>query len=185
MVVVTKTVSAVRHERGRKRRLAGENGSAVSPALGLQIEFLKLATLITRPMRDIVAAPNGLSIDDIKIMLCLGDRGALTGREISDLVALSTMAASRSIAHLDEMGWLTRYAEEHDKRRRPVALSEAGLNAYRSIMPSIGTVADQVFGGFSQLELIALASALERMEHSLAEMGSRSASGENETGQER
>lgn len=169
-MAVTKTEGA-RHEKRRDRRLpAGDDGTPMSPTLALQVEFLKLATLITRPMREIVAVPNGLSIDDIKIMLCLGDQGALTGREISDLVALSTMAASRSIAHLDELGWLIRREETRDKRRRPVALSEKGLKAHRSILASISKVADMVFGGFSQLEQFALATALERIESSLGEI---------------
>jgi len=167
-MAVTKT--SARREQRRDRPLANDDGTLMSPSLALQVEFLKLATLITRPMREIVAVPNGLSIDDIKIMLCLGDRGALTGREISDLVALSTMAASRSIAHLDELGWLVRHQETRDKRRRPVALSQRGLKAHRSILASISKVADMVFGGFSQLEQIALANALARIEQTLGEI---------------
>jgi MarR family 2-MHQ and catechol resistance regulon transcriptional repressor len=159
---------------GSNKAASGAAGNHLSPALALHIQFLKLATLVSRPMRELVAQPNALTIDDIKIMLCLGDRGALTGREISELVALNTMAASRAIAHLDEMGWLVREEDVRDKRRRPVALSKKGLEGYRSIMPSIGKVADAIFGGFSELELVALFDALARVESRLAEIAALS-----------
>lgn len=153
-----------------RSRKASRAAGPITSTLALQIQFLKIATLISKPMRELVAQPNGLTIDDIKIILCLGDRGALTGREVSDLVALNTMAASRAIAHLDEVGWLVRQEDARDKRRRPVALSAKGREGHGSIMPPIARVADLIFGEFSELEQMALFDALARIERRLTEL---------------
>jgi len=146
----------------------------MSPTQSLQIQFLKLATMVTRPMREFVAIPNNLTIDHIKLLLCLGDRGALTGREIADLVALSTMSISRAIAYLEELGWVERQVDPSDKRRRPVALSARGLEGHASIMPMIGQLADLIFGDFSRLEQVALYEAMVRIEQRLTMIGSAS-----------
>lgn len=142
-----------------------ENAAAESPSglLDLHILMLKLSTMISRPMQVNVADPNGLFVDDIKLMVCLSDQGTLTGREISDLLALNPMAASRSIERLEERGLLQRHADAGDRRKRPVSLSEEGRRVYAGLLPTIAEVAERLYGGLRATERKALYTAVNKV----------------------
>ncbi|TNE39313.1 MAG: MarR family transcriptional regulator [Sphingomonadales bacterium] len=148
--------SAGKAEQGARK----DELPVISSNLNLHIQMLKLTTLISQPMREWVAKPHDLSIEDIKIMICLGDQGELTGRELSDLLAIQPMAASRAIAALMEKGWLKRKTDRKDRRRRPVSLTPDGLDAYRAIIPSMAALADKLYGSFNGRERDFLYSAI-------------------------
>lgn len=144
-----------------ERKAAGEQ--AEPALLDLHIQMLKLSTMLSRPMQVRVADPHDLAVDDIKLMVCLSDQGKLTGREISDLLALNPMAASRSIDRLEERGLLERHADAGDRRKRPVSLSEDGRRVYASLQPDIGAVAELLYGGLRAAERRTLFSAIAKV----------------------
>jgi len=140
---------------------AREGMPEISLNLKLHIQLLKLTTLITQPMRDCVAKPHDLTIEDIKILICLIDHETLTGAEISELVAISPISASRSIASMIEKGWVKLRFDPNDRRRRPVVLTPKGLSVYRSLIPSMAGVADQLYAPFSDREKDFLHAAIK------------------------
>lgn len=145
---------------GKREDAGGEQAGGL---LDLHILMLKISTMISRPMQISVADPNDLFVDDIKLMVCLSDQGTLTGREISDLLALNPMAASRSIERLEERGLLERHADAGDRRKRPVSLSEEGRRVYAGLLPSIGEVAENLYGGLRASERKALSAAISKV----------------------
>ncbi len=145
-------------------RSAVDIGSTVS----LHLQLLKLASLIHRPMRDGVAEPEGLSTDEVKILLCLSGEGALAGHEIGEVMGIPPMNVSRALSSLLARGWIARLRDAGDKRRKPVELSVAGVDAVRAMTPDLAGVAGYLLGNLSAADRRALsritASIIERME---------------------
>jgi DNA-binding MarR family transcriptional regulator len=118
----------------------------------LQVQLLKLSSLISKPMREGVAEPVGMATDEIKIVMCLGGEGAMAGHEINDLIAIPAMNVSRALSQLMHRGWIERTADTRDKRRKPVQLSKKGLEGYREMTPQLADVAQQLLGTLTQTE---------------------------------
>lgn len=134
--------------------------SETPPLIDLHIQMLKLAAVITRPMQIHVAEPHGMFADDVKVMICLADRGTLTGSDLSELLALHPMAASRAIDRLEDRGLLTRHTDREDRRRRPVSLSARGREAHQAMQPEIGDIAHKLYGKMTAAERKQLFAAI-------------------------
>ncbi len=135
----------------------------ISSLVELQVQLLKLSSLISMPMREGLAEPNGLATDEIKIMMCLGGEGAMAGHAISELMAIPPMNVSRALSTLMERGWIERVRDGGDKRRKPVRLSAAGLEGYRSLTPALASVAEQLLGTLTQAERDVLRRATQKI----------------------
>jgi DNA-binding MarR family transcriptional regulator len=130
---------------------------AISSPVELLVQLLKQASLISRPMIEGVAAPNGLSANELRIIMCLGGEGALAGHEISVTMAIPPMNVSRAIAALVGRGWVENVRDPANRRRKPVQLSAAGWERYRSLIPDVAAVASDLLAGLSASEKVALA----------------------------
>jgi DNA-binding MarR family transcriptional regulator len=114
--------------------------------LQLFVQLLKLSSLINRPMEDGVAEVAGVSLSELKIMICLGGEGALAGHDITEILAISPMNVSRALASLLKRNWIEPAFDPANKRRKPVALSKAGLKAHQAMKPNVAAVADYLLG---------------------------------------
>lgn len=128
------------------------NATPINSLVGLQIQLLKLSSLISGPMREGLAEPIGMTTDEIKIVMCLGGEGPMAGHEISELMAIPPMNVSRAVSALAGRGWIERVADVVDRRRKPVQLSQAGLEGYRGMTPALAAVAEQLLGTLSTNE---------------------------------
>jgi DNA-binding MarR family transcriptional regulator len=146
---------------------AQESGAASVSAIGGDVDqlvqLLKLASLISRPMRDGVSSPNGLSVNELSIVMGLGGEGEMAGHDISEKMAIPPMNVSRSLAALLERGWIEPVPDASNRRRKPVRLSEAGWAAYRAMTPDIARVAEQLLGGLTARERTGLAQSVEKI----------------------
>lgn len=129
----------------------------------LLIELLKLASLINRPMREDVAEPNQLSINELRVLMCLGGEGPLAGQDVSQLMSMPPMNVSRALAALEARGWTERVSNRANRRRRPVQLSEAGWIAYRALIPDVRSVARRLLAGLGKAERQHLAHMFNRL----------------------
>jgi len=111
-----------------------------------------------------VATPNGLSANELRLMMCLGGEGALAGHEIADVMGMQPMNVSRAIASLVTRGWLAQVGDPKNRRRRPVMLSEAGWLAYRAMMPDVRIVAEYLLGTLSANERLTLGRITAKIE---------------------
>ena len=147
-------------------------GTAIATGTGalvqLHVQLLKLASLVNRPMRDGVAEPEGLSIDEVKIVLCLSGEGEMAGHEIGDVMGIPPMNVSRALSSLLARGWTQRAHGSADKRKKPVELTEAGIEAARAMTPDLAGVAKYLLGGLSAADRNALGriatAIIDRME---------------------
>jgi DNA-binding MarR family transcriptional regulator len=148
--------------QGRRDRMTQDNAGTQS-LVDLQIQLLKLATLISGPMRSGLAEPGGLAVDDVKILMCLGGEGAMAGHEMSELLGIAPMNVSRAVSNLHARGWIERVSDGGDKRRKPVQLTPEGVAAFHAMTPDLGRIAEQLLGGLSAHERTTLSSATAKI----------------------
>jgi DNA-binding MarR family transcriptional regulator len=127
--------------------------------LQLLVQSLKLSSLINRPMEDGVAEAAGISLNELKIMMCLGGEGALAGHDITDIMAISPMNVSRALAALLERGWIEPAVDPVNRRRKPVQLSKSGWKAHHAMKPNVAAVADYLLGTLTANERAVMARA--------------------------
>jgi DNA-binding MarR family transcriptional regulator len=125
--------------------------SGTAESIAALIAVLKLSTVINRPMRDGVADPEGLSLNELRVMMSLGGEGPMAGHELAELIGMQPMNVSRALATLAEIGWIEPAADAN-RRRKPFQLSEAGWEAHRAMMPEIAQVADFLFASLDPQE---------------------------------
>lgn len=111
----------------------------------LLIAVLKLASVISRPMREAVATPHGLSTNELRVLMCIGGEGPVAGHDIAETMSIPPMNVSRALAELDERGWLKRVDNGDNRRRRPVELNDAGWEALGLMIPDVRDIAQHIF----------------------------------------
>ncbi len=125
--------------------------------------LLKLSGLISRPMLGAVAAPRGMSLNELRVLMCLGGEGALAGHMISELMSIQPMNVSRAIASLLERGWIEKVQDAADRRHRPVRLSQSGLTELHALSVDLDAVAGIVFSGLSARDMNTLGKILGKV----------------------
>ena len=78
-------------------------------------------------------APAGLAHAQVHLLVELGSAGQLSPSELAERLRSDPAVVSRSLKSLDQKGLLTSHADPSDRRRRIVALSEAGAAVVRGI----------------------------------------------------
>jgi DNA-binding MarR family transcriptional regulator len=109
------------------------------------LELLKLATLISRPMRVDLADPQGLSINELRVLMCIAGEGPIAGHAIAEVMAIPPMNVSRALAALQQRDWVERVPNPGNARLRPMRLSAAGIAAYRAMLPDLAGIAGHLF----------------------------------------
>jgi DNA-binding MarR family transcriptional regulator len=137
-------------------------GTADAAALEpLLVKLLKLAAMISRPMEDGVAAPNGLSLNELRILMCLHGEGACAGHDITDLMAIPPMNVSRAFASLTQRGWIEPAIDPNNRRRRPVKLSAEGTRVCLRMEADIDKVAHDLLGMLGAVDAAALGRSVD------------------------
>jgi DNA-binding MarR family transcriptional regulator len=146
-------------------KVASNSGAveSIGSPVGLLVQLLKLSSMISGPMDDGVATANGIALNELKIMMCLGGEGALAGHDISDIMAITPMNVSRALSNMLSRGWIEPIVDHENRRRKPVQLSAAGWIAYRNMMPDVGAVADYLLGTLSVNERSVMARVSEKV----------------------
>jgi len=114
-------------------------------------------------MTEGVATPNGISANELRLLMCLGGEGALAGHEIVDVMGMPPMTVSRAIASLIARGWIEQISDQDNRRRRPVMLTASGWHAYREMMPDVRVVAEYLLGALTAAERNALSRITEKV----------------------
>lgn len=131
--------------------------------VGLLISMLRFAALIGRPMQDGVAAPAGISSNELKIMMALVGEGERAGHELAELMGMQAMNVSRALAALADRGWVEPATDETNRRRKPYRLSAAGWKAYHAMDPEIQGVAHFLFKTLNPTERAGMAAVLDKL----------------------
>lgn len=144
------------------------SGRPRAPSEDVLVRLLKLAAVISRPMQDGVAAPHGLSVNELRIVMCLSAQGPCAGHEITHMVGVAPMNVSRALASLSRRGWIEPAEDAANRRRKPVRLSAAGIAGYRALGKDLSGVADALVGPLDAAEAARLGALAEQVLASIA-----------------
>jgi DNA-binding MarR family transcriptional regulator len=147
--------------RTAPRRRAVRDGSH---EIALLIAMLKYAALISRPMRDGVADPAGLSSNELRILMALSGEGESAGHYLAELMGMHAMNVSRALVSLRAMGFVEQVASTRNRRRKPYRVSARGAKKHVMLEPDLAQIARFLFGALSALERASLTRILAKLE---------------------
>lgn len=124
----------------------GDNGDG---NVALLVKLLKLGSFINLPMKEGVCDPAGMGVTECKVLMALAGEGALAGHDLVGIMGLPPMNVSRAIAALKERGWIEDIRDPDNRRRRPVALTPAGWEAYATLDQGIAGLAGDLLGSLN------------------------------------
>jgi DNA-binding MarR family transcriptional regulator len=116
------------------------------------LELLKLASLINRPMLEDVAAPAGLSLNELRVLLGLAERGGMAAHELAELKGLHPMAVSRAVSALRDAGHVAEGRDPANRRRKMLALTSSGRDCVATLTPGVARVARRLLASLSPAE---------------------------------
>jgi len=130
----------------------------------LLVSMLRFASLISRPMRDGVADPAGLSSNELRILIALAGEGESAGHDLAELMGMHAMNASRALASLHTMGLVEPVTNPANRRRKPYRVSARGAAAHLALEPRLAQVARFLFGVLSPAERRFLGKILAKLD---------------------
>lgn len=136
--------------------------------IGLLVAILRFASVISRPMRDGVADPVGLSSNELRLLMALSGEGESAGHDLAEVMGMHAMTVSRALASLHKMGYVEQAEDSSNRRRKPYRVSVDGKRAYRSLQPRIAAVAQHLFGALSARERESLAKIVAKLDLQIA-----------------
>jgi len=101
----------------------------------LPYRLYRLADTVSREFSRIYKERHGLTRPEWRTLSGLGERGTMTATELGEQSAMHKTKVSRAVAELERRRWLTRMPDENDRRVEHLALTKAGLAAYREMVP--------------------------------------------------
>ncbi|MBC2777090.1 MarR family winged helix-turn-helix transcriptional regulator [Parasphingopyxis marina] len=123
-----------------------------SDDIDLLVAILKLASVINRPMKEGLADPEGLTLNEMRALMSLGGEGELAGHELSRAIGMQPMNASRALTALEKRGWIEEVEDADNRRRKPYAIADAGIDAYRAMIPEFADIAETLFSDLTDAE---------------------------------
>lgn len=104
-----------------------------------------------------------LKTTEWRIMAVLGDSGALTQRELSQLTLMDKVPVNRACKALEERGLAERKPNEQDGRSHLLELTTEGRAVHAGIMPLALKIEAELFSVLSEEEQASLRTMLARI----------------------
>ena len=130
----------------------------------LLVAMLKFASLISRPMRDSVADPAGLSSNELRILMALSGEGESAGHSLAELMGMHAMNVSRALASLHAMGLIEPVKRRGNRRRKPYRVSTRGAKTHAALEADLGRVARFLFGVLTTRERASLRKIVAKLD---------------------
>jgi DNA-binding MarR family transcriptional regulator len=111
----------------------------------LPYRLYRLADVVSREFSRIYKDSHGLTRPEWRTLSGLGQRGTMTATELGEQSAMHKTKVSRAVAELERRRWLARTPDENDRRVEHLALTKAGLAAYREMVPLAKAFEGQLF----------------------------------------
>jgi DNA-binding MarR family transcriptional regulator len=127
----------------------------------------RLAEAVSREFAKTYRDRHGLTRPEWRAFATLGQYGSMTATAIGAHSAMHKTKVSRAVAALEERRWLTRTPDPADRRIEHLALTKAGLSAYREMVPLAKAFEQALLGKLSVKERDALLGGLKAVESCL------------------
>ncbi|MEZ2333801.1 MarR family winged helix-turn-helix transcriptional regulator [Mesorhizobium sp. RCC_202] len=135
----------------------------------LPYRLYRLADAVSREFSRVYKERHGLTRPEWRTLSGLGQRGTMTATELGEQSAMHKTKVSRAVAELERRRWLTRTPDENDRRVEHLALTKAGLAAYREMVPLAKAFEGELLARMSADERAAVATGIAAMERALEE----------------
>jgi DNA-binding MarR family transcriptional regulator len=135
----------------------------------LPYRLYRLADTVSREFSKIYKDRYGLTRPEWRTLSGLGERGTMTATELGEQSAMHKTKVSRAVAELERRRWLTRTPDENDRRVEHLALTKAGLAAYREMVPLAKAFERELLGRLGVEERMAVVEGVSALEKALEE----------------
>lgn len=137
----------------------------------LPYRLYRLADTVSREFSRIYKERHGLTRPEWRTLSGLGQHGTMTATALGEQSAMHKTKVSRAVAELERRRWLTRTPDEKDRRVEHLALTKAGLAAYREMVPLAKAFERELLARFSAEERAAIVTGIAALEGALEEKG--------------
>ncbi|CDX20625.1 Transcriptional regulator [Mesorhizobium plurifarium] len=135
----------------------------------LPYRLYRLADTVSREFSRIYKERHGLTRPEWRTLSGLGQHGTMTATELGEQSAMHKTKVSRAVAELERRRWLVRTPDENDRRVEHLALTKAGLAAYREMVPLAKAFERELLGRLSADERMAIVTGVAALEGTLEE----------------
>ena len=115
-----------------------------------------------------------LKTTEWRIMAVLGDHGALTQRDMSQLTLMDKVPVNRACKRLEDRGLVARSPNAKDGRSHILELTAEGRAVHAGIMPLARKIEEELFDVLSDQEREALRDMLQRVRENAGEFDAES-----------
>jgi len=112
----------------------------------------------------------GLKVPEWRVMAVLGDAGALTQRDLTEMTLMDKVAVNRACKELEERNLIWRQPNTKDGRSHLLELTEEGRRMHGEIMPLALEMERRLLSNFGGEEIDAFKALLVRMKAEVADL---------------
>ena len=120
-----------------KRSCADDEDAGVPERLVLEAflpyRLVRASELVSRRFAEAYRAAHGITRQEWRCFAILGEAGQTTATEIARRSTMHKTKVSRAVAALQVRGWLSRRADEADRRIEHLELTASGEAVYREL----------------------------------------------------
>jgi DNA-binding MarR family transcriptional regulator len=127
----------------------------------------RLAAEVSRALAREYGERFGIDIPEWRVIATLGDRGRARARDIALSTRMHKSMVSRAAARLIELGWIARTDGAKDRREAPLALTGAGSDVYRQLVPIVLDYEERLLATLTGSERRMLERLLDKLERQL------------------
>lgn len=135
----------------------------------LPYRLYRLADAVSHEFSKIYKDRHGLTRPEWRTLAGLGQHGTMTAKALGEQSAMHKTKVSRAVAELERRRWLTRTLDENDRRVEHLALSKAGLAAYREMVPLAKAFERELLARLGTEERAAIVAGVAALETALNE----------------
>ncbi|MBZ9694413.1 MULTISPECIES: MarR family winged helix-turn-helix transcriptional regulator [unclassified Mesorhizobium] len=135
----------------------------------LPYRLYRLANAVSREFSNVYKDRHGLTRPEWRTLSGLGQRGTMTATELGEQSAMHKTKVSRAVAELERRRWLVRTPDENDRRVEHLTLTNAGLAAYREMVPLAQNFERELLAKLGVDERAAIVRGVAALEKALEE----------------
>jgi len=111
---------------------------------------LELSNLFTAPFSEHLGNRHALTLNEHRVLMMIAEFGEVTAGDLADTIGVSLMTINRAIGKLKKQGRIVARKDDDNRRRKPLRLTEIGLELAKQMRPESRRVANFAL---SELEL--------------------------------
>ncbi|MBT8445543.1 MAG: winged helix-turn-helix transcriptional regulator [Gammaproteobacteria bacterium] len=152
------------------------------PGRGLQLqEFLPyrlsvLTNKLSATLAAMYADRFALTVPEWRVMAVLGQLPGLSADQVCAATEMDKVTVSRAVSRLNDSGRLQRGTSEKDRRRSVLALSAAGEEVYRQVIPLAREFEQEILAELTDDERHTLDRLLKILDQKAAKLRNRGGS---------